>query len=68
MNWDGSAWSLSASPNPNKGDFLDDILFAGVALSPDNVWIVGSEDKAVTGGGFETLAIHSTAAAMAGSH
>jgi hypothetical protein len=68
MNWNGTAWSMTASPNPNKGSFLDDILFAGVAPSPGDVWIVGSEDDAVTGGGFATLAIHGTAAAGTGSN
>ncbi|MGA2735850.1 MAG: hypothetical protein ABSG65_00185 [Bryobacteraceae bacterium] len=58
MNWNGAAWSMAASPNPNKGAFLDDILFAGVAPAAGDLWIVGSEDDAVTGGGFETLAIH----------
>jgi hypothetical protein len=60
MHWDGNAWSIAPSPNPTKGDFLDDILFAGVSPSPGDLWIVGSEDEAVTGGGFKTLAIHST--------
>jgi hypothetical protein len=62
LNWNGTAWSITPSPNPNGGSFLDDILIDGVAPSADNVWIVGSEDDAVTGGGFETLLLHTTAA------
>jgi len=60
MNWDGSAWSIVPSPNPTTGVFLDDILFAGVAPSPGNLWIVGSELEDTMGLEFGTLAIHST--------
>ena|SRR5580658_291681 len=60
LHWDGSAWSVAPSPNPTKDGFLSDILFAGVAPSPGNVWIVGAEDEAPHDG---TLAIHSTTAA-----
>jgi len=59
LNWNGSAWSIASSPNPTKGGFLSDLLFAGVAPSPGNVWIVGVEDEAPHSG---TLAIHSTTA------
>jgi hypothetical protein len=62
MNWDGSAWSIAPSPNPTAGGFLDDILFAGVAPSPGNLWIVGSELENTQGLEFGTLAIHSTTA------
>jgi len=31
-HWDGSAWSIIPSPNPSKGGFLSDVLFAGVTL------------------------------------
>jgi hypothetical protein len=66
LHWDGSAWSLAPSPNPTKGDFLDDVLFAGVAPSPGNLWIVGGEAEFVQGDPiFGTLAIHSTTAASA---
>ena len=63
MNWNGNAWSVAPSPNPTTGSFLSDILLAGVAPSPGNVWIVGSEDEPPNDG---TLAIHSTTAASAG--
>jgi hypothetical protein len=60
LHWDGTAWSIAPSPNPTKGGFLSDLLFAGVAVAPGNVWIVGAEDEAPHDG---TLAIHSTTAA-----
>jgi hypothetical protein len=59
LHWDGSAWSVAPSPNPTKDGFLSDLLFAGVAPSPGNVWIVGAEDEAPHDG---TLAIHTIAA------
>jgi hypothetical protein len=65
LHWDGTAWSVAPSPNPTKGGFLSDLLFAGVAVAPGNVWIVGAEDKAPHD---DTLAIHSaTAAGNAGN-
>ena len=61
LNWDGNTWSVAPSPNPTKGDFLDDVLFAGVVPSPGNVWIVGSEAEFVTGDPIlGTLALHAT--------
>jgi hypothetical protein len=63
LHWDGTAWSIAPSPNPTKGDFLDDVSFAGVAPAPGNVWIVGSEAEFVQGDPITaTLAIHSTTA------
>jgi hypothetical protein len=49
LHWDGMDWSLQPSPDPHPGDFLVDILSAGVVTAPGNVWIVGSEDPAATG-------------------
>jgi hypothetical protein len=62
MNWTGNSWTLTPSPDPTLGNFLDDILFAGVAHTPSDVWLVGSEDVSVTGGGFEALLLHSAPA------
>jgi len=56
MNWNGSTWRLAPCPSPVKGTFVSDVLFAGVAPAPGNVWIVGSEDEAPYEG---TLALHS---------
>jgi hypothetical protein len=65
-HWDGRTWSLAPSPNPTKGDFLDDVLFAGVAPSPGNLWIAGGEAEFVQGDPiFGALAIHSRTAASA---
>ena len=60
LHWDGTSWSIAPSLNPTKGGFLSDLLFAGVAVAPGDVWIVGAEDEAPHDG---TLAIHSTTAA-----
>jgi hypothetical protein len=59
LHWDGTAWTIAPSPNPTKNGFLSDVLFAGVVVSPADVWIVGSEDEAPHTG---SLAIHSTTA------
>jgi hypothetical protein len=59
LHWDGTSWSLASSPNPTKGSFLDDLLFAGVVPSSGNVWIFGNEDEG-SQGGMGTLAIHTT--------
>jgi hypothetical protein len=61
LHWDGTSWKIIPSPNPTKGNFLDDLLFAGVVASPGNVWIFGNEDEGAQGG-MGTLAIHSTTA------
>jgi hypothetical protein len=59
LHWDGTSWSIAPSPNPTKGTFLDDLLFAGVVPSSGNVWIFGNEDEG-SQGGMGTLAIHTT--------
>jgi hypothetical protein len=61
LHWDGTGWTIVPSPNPTKGNFLNDLLFAGVVPSPGNVWIFGDEDEGAEGG-MGTLAIHSTTA------
>jgi hypothetical protein len=60
LHWDGTSWAIAPSPNPTKGTFLDDLLFAGVVPSPGNIWIFGNEDEG-SQGGMGTLAIHTTA-------
>jgi len=59
LHWDGTSWSLAPSPDPTKGNFLDDLLFAGVVPSSGNVWIFGNENEGAQGG-MGTLAIHAT--------
>jgi hypothetical protein len=53
LHWNGTSWTIASSPNPTKGEFPGDLLWAGVAPSPGNVWILGS-------GHDGTLAIHTT--------
>ena len=61
LHWDGTTWSLAASPNPQPSNFLDDILTGGVVTAPGNVWIVGSEDTAAPGKPItSTLVLHTT--------
>jgi hypothetical protein len=61
LHWDGTSWTIVPSPNPTKGNFLDDLLFAGVVPTSGNVWIFGNEDEGAQGG-MGTLAIHSITA------
>jgi hypothetical protein len=58
LHWDGGSWTIAPSPDPTKGGFLSDLLFAGVVPAPGNVWIFGTEDEAPHSG---SLAIHTTA-------
>ena len=55
LHWNGTKWTIVPSPDPTKGGFLSDLLFAGVVPSPGNIWIFGTEDEAPHSG---TLAIH----------
>jgi hypothetical protein len=57
LHWNGTAWTIAPSPDPSRGGFLSDLLFAGVTPSPGNIWIFGTEDEAPHSG---TLAIHTT--------
>lgn len=68
LHWDGTSWTVAPSPDPEMGSILEDVLFAGVTTG-NNVWIVGSQNPGTVGGAFiDTLAIHSTTAAGAGSN
>jgi len=68
LHWDGTSWTLAPSPNPEMGSILIDTLDAGVTTGR-NVWIVGSQLPGSVGNGFiDTLAIHSTTEAGAGSN
>ena len=60
LHWDGTSWKIAPSPNPTKGNFLDDLLFAGVTPSAGNVWIFGGEAEFQNNHGIETLALHTT--------
>jgi hypothetical protein len=57
LHWNGTRWAIIPSPSPNKGIFLSDLLFAGVALAPGNVWLFGDQDVAPHS---DTLALHTT--------
>jgi len=53
LHWDGNSWTIAPSPNPAKDGFPCDLLWAGVAPSPGDVWILGSVHDG-------TLAMHMT--------
>jgi hypothetical protein len=55
LHWDGTSWTVASSPSPTRDGFPCDLLWAGVAPSSGNLWILGS----VYDG---TLAIHMTTA------
>lgn len=56
LHWDGTSWTVASSPSPTKGGFPCDLLWAGVVLSPGDVWILGSVHDG-------SLAIHMTTGA-----
>ena len=53
LHWDGISWTIAPSPSPAKGGFPCDLLWAGVAPSPGDLWILGSVHDG-------TLAMHMT--------
>jgi hypothetical protein len=53
LHWDGNSWTTASSPSPAKDGFPCDLLWAGVAPSPGDVWILGSVHDG-------TLATHMT--------
>ena len=52
-HWDGTKWSILNVPQPGS---MRDMFFAGSALSPSDVWLVGDQEG--SNGKFETLAEH----------
>jgi hypothetical protein len=56
LHWDGTSWTVASTPNPSKGGFPSDQLWAGVVPSPGDVWILGSAHDG-------SLAIHMTTGA-----
>ncbi len=59
LHWDGTAWTIIPSPDPQGKGGLLDVLYAGVSPEPGNLWIVGTEHLAPGDG---SLAIHTTEA------
>jgi hypothetical protein len=54
LNWNGTAWSQVASPDPGTAsNWLD----AVTAVSADDVWAVGSSENTTTGD-YSTLIVH----------
>jgi hypothetical protein len=53
LHWDGTRWTVASSPSPTRAGFPCDLLWAGVASSPGEVWILGSVHDG-------SLAIHMT--------
>lgn len=42
-HWNGTNWSIVASPNPVNGSFQNDILFGGTVIPTGDLWLVGNE-------------------------
>jgi hypothetical protein len=42
-HWNGTTWSIVASPNPVNGSFQNDILFGGTVIPTGDLWLVGNE-------------------------
>lgn len=61
MHWDGSSWSIVASPDPPprpRVGWSYPGLVAVVALSSDNVWAVGDSENVAPAGPSNTLIEH----------
>ncbi len=42
-HWNGTSWSIVASPNPVNGSYQNDILFGGTVIPTGDLWLVGNE-------------------------
>jgi len=53
LHWNGTSWTIVASPSPGSGGFRVDILFGGTVIPTGDLWLVGNEFGS-------TLAINAT--------
>ena len=45
MHWDGAAWTIVPTPDPNpRHVLLDDVISGGVVIPQGNLWLVGVAD------------------------
>ena len=54
-HWNGTAWSVVPSPDPDDSGYSDDFLTAVGALSPSAIWAVGDYESR---GRTKTLIVH----------
>jgi hypothetical protein len=59
-HWDGSAWRVVPSPNPNPGSINQLLDVKAIPSRPDTVWAVGSYDDPATSFGELTLTMRRT--------
>jgi hypothetical protein len=59
-HWDGSAWRVVTSPNPNPGSINQLLDVKAVPSQPNSVWAVGSYDDPATAYGELTLTMRRT--------
>jgi len=55
LHWNGTAWSIVASPSPNpRHTLIDDVITGGTVIPQGNLWLVGVAD------GFGTMVLNAT--------
>jgi hypothetical protein len=55
LHWNGTAWSIVPSPDPNpRHTLLDDVIAGGTVIPQGNLWLVGVAD------GFGTMVLNAT--------
>jgi hypothetical protein len=47
-HWDGTTWTRTPTPDPNRSGLPDGVLLDVVAISPQDVWAVGSRAGGAT--------------------
>jgi hypothetical protein len=55
MHWNGKAWAIVPSPDPNpRHTLIDDVISGGTVIPQGNLWLVGVAD------GFGTMVLNAT--------
>jgi hypothetical protein len=55
LHWNGTAWSIVPSPDPNpRHTLIDDVIAGGTVIPQGNLWLVGVAD------GFGTMVLNAT--------
>jgi hypothetical protein len=57
-HWNGTAWSIVASPNPLMGSTGNDSLQAIAGVGPNDVWAAGDDFSTTGAGGIQLLFVH----------
>jgi alpha-tubulin suppressor-like RCC1 family protein len=56
--WNGTAWTIVASPDPAGGAFGNDSLTAVSGSGPGNIWAIGDDFQGTGGGDIQILLAH----------